>query len=411
MRMKRCFRFLSLLMTVCFIVLSVMTVSFSASALGVLPPKNNQPRHQLCTSLSASAAEYYTGTYSYDRLSELSGAPDNSSSDTAMQDNALYDSLHSLMADTHAYYVSYSGYNPGSLAYFWASTDAVSDSESYVMFYSDIPSGEGVKLNREHVWPKSRASFQEKNGGSDLHHLRPAVASLNSAKSDHTFGNIFGVYEDGYKEGVLNDQVMYYVSTREDLFECKDDVKGDVARILLYVYCRWQQPNLYSDVTEGLPALDPDDKADSGKKVIESLDTLLQWCEQDPVDSWEMARNDLVQEVQGNRNVFIDYPELAWQLFGEEIPEDMPTPGHPYSDDEQILLGDTDSDGEVTILDATAIQRQLAELPTEAFSVQAADADEDGEVTILDATAVQRYLAELETAPNIGEPISQYQYG
>ena len=29
-------------------------------------------------------------------------------------------------------------------------------------------------MSREHVWPKSRASFMQQNGGSDLHHLRPA---------------------------------------------------------------------------------------------------------------------------------------------------------------------------------------------------------------------------------------------
>ena len=59
---------------------------------------------------------------------------------------------------------------------------------------------------------------------------------------------------------------------------------------------------------------------------MESLDTLLQWCEEDPVDQWEMARNDLTQQVQGNRNVFIDYPELAWLMFDREVPADMPTP-------------------------------------------------------------------------------------
>ena len=69
-------------------------------------------------------------------------------------------------------------------------------------------------------------------------------------------------------------------------------------------------------------------------------------------------------------------------------------------------LGDTDGDGEVTIIDATAIQRHLAALPTQSFNETAADADKDGEVTIIDATAIQRHLASLPTqAQGIGEPI------
>ncbi len=68
------------------------------------------------------------------------------------------------------------------------------------------------------------------------------------------------------------------------------------------------QPNLYSDVAEeNLPAMDEDDTANNGRRVIESLDTLLLWCALDPVDTWEMEQNDLIQDIQGNRNVFIDY--------------------------------------------------------------------------------------------------------
>ena len=69
------------------------------------------------------------------------------------------------------------------------------------------------------------------------------------------------------------------------------------------------------------------------------------------------------------------------------------------------ILGDADGDGEVTILDATCVQRHLAELKAEVYIEEASDADEDGDVTILDATAIQRHLAELTTNENIGKPI------
>ena len=67
-----------------------------------------------------------------------------------------------------------------------------------------------------------------------------------------------------------------------------------------------------------------------------------------------------------------------------------------------VLLGDADGDDLLTILDATAIQRSLANLPTASFNEKAADADEDGSVMILDATAIQRKLAALSTHEGIG---------
>lgn len=70
-----------------------------------------------------------------------------------------------------------------------------------------------------------------------------------------------------------------------------------------------------------------------------------------------------------------------------------------------VLLGDVDSDNTVSIFDATAIQRWLAELPSSSFNEAVADADEDGGVTIFDATAIQRWLANLPSNNNIGNPI------
>ena len=78
-----------------------------------------------------------------------------------------------------------------------------------------------------------------------------------------------------------------------------------------------------------------------------------------------------------------------------------------YEPETKAILGDVDSDEVVTILDATAIQRHLASLPTKEYDEKAADTDKDGEVTILDATAIQRHLASLPTqAQGIGEPIA-----
>lgn len=438
--MRHLYRIFTITLSLCLI------APATAKAYGKLPAKNSQPRHIVCERLSDDALAYYTGDYSIESLEKLSGAEDTSTSLGAMQNNELFDSLSALMTSTQTYNASYSGYKSGSLAYFWQNTDAAEGSDSYIMFYSDIMNGEGVKLNREHVWPKSRASFHTKGGGSDLHHLRPALDFLNNAKSDHFFGYIKDTRRDGYKTGEKDGKILYYVDSARDVFECKDDVKGDVARILLYVYCRYRQPNLYTSMTENLPEPDPDDTQNTGKKVVENLDTLLEWCELDPVDSWEMERNDLTEDVQGNRNVFIDYPELAWKMFSRTPPEHMQTPstkgcaheleetfrneacsdcggsftlkckycGNTYKrklapltdyDESEILLGDINGDKSVTITDATILQKKLAGIRVEAFYSKAADTNRDGKTDVRDSTHLQKWLAGLIVDEQIEQPI------
>ena len=72
-----------------------------------------------------------------------------------------------------------------------------------------------------------------------------------------------------------------------------------------------------------------------------------------------------------------------------------------------ILLGDADGDGEVTILDATWIQRTLVDIGGSAdFNEVAADVDGDGDMTILDATYIQRYLVGVPVPYAIGETVS-----
>jgi len=73
-------------------------------------------------------------------------------------------------------------------------------------------------------------------------------------------------------------------------------------------------------------------------------------------------------------------------------------------------VGDADNDGEVTILDATAIQRMLASLSVNSFSETAADTDGDGVITILDATVIQRWLAALPSPMDNVPPNNEVLY-
>lgn len=77
----------------------------------------------------------------------------------------------------------------------------------------------------------------------------------------------------------------------------------------------------------------------------------------------------------------------------------------PVSAAGSYLRGDADGDGEVTITDATAIQRTLAEIPTASFFEKAADVDGDG-LNIMDATNIQRYLVGFENTYHIDETVT-----
>ncbi|MCR5635732.1 MAG: endonuclease [Clostridiales bacterium] len=326
MKNKRAFGFKAVLSLIIAIVLIIGTIPLGVrSANAAAMNYNDGTRHKVCGDFSIAADNYYSGAYSFDTIKSQKGDSSNNSL-TAMH-SEIYDTLYTLMSDTQTYYPKYGGYTRNSLAYYWQFTDASEGKEGYWYFYSDVKNTEfNATMNREHVWAKSNASFYQKNGGSDLHHLRPTISYVNSSRNNYTFANVKGKISDYNTQKVDGKDVIWYSKSLNKV-EVADDIKGDVARILLYVYVRWQQPNLFSFVNQSdLPPLDSDDTQNDGKPVIESLDTLLEWMHNDPVDTWEMSRNDLVQEVQGNRNVFIDYPEFAWMLFNKNIPNDMDTP-------------------------------------------------------------------------------------
>ena len=77
------------------------------------------------------------------------------------------------------------------------------------------------------------------------------------------------------------------------------------------------------------------------------------------------------------------------------------------SETPSYILGDADGDGDVTIIDATVIQRALAGITVPSdFNEAAADVDGDGDMTIIDVTCIQRYLAGIDVPYDIGKTVS-----
>ncbi len=303
---------------------SGFTPSVKASAAGTSASAlayNTGNRTTIATELSNQAKAYYSGNNVYSTLSQKDA-------------DEIYSTLHDLMQDTLTNQVTYT-----SLTNYWAKTDASNGKSGEIGFYSNV---KGVSaINREHVWPKAHGYFQEKNAGADLHHLRPTNTTVNSTRNNYTMGNV-RAESSNIKTVMYNDStVAGWIGN--NMFEPLDVTKGDVARIFLYVYCCWAQDNLFKAIKVDSSRFDSDDTKNDGVKVIESLDVLLEWCYEDPVDTWEMQRNDLAQQVQGNRNVFIDYPEYAWLLFGKEVPEDLVSPTSGNTELKQYPIGPDNS--------------------------------------------------------------------
>ncbi|MEU1280249.1 endonuclease [Streptomyces sp. NPDC005805] len=153
--------------------------------------------------------------------------------------------------------------------------------------------------NREHVWAKSHGDFGTSTGpGTDIHHLRPEDASVNSARGNLDFDN--GGEPVDEAPGSRSDA---------DSFEPRDQVKGDVARMILYMAVRYEGG-------EGFPDLEPNDQVDNGSApAMGRLSVLKQWNEADPPDAFEKARNEAIFGIQKNRNPFIDHPEWVAEIW------------------------------------------------------------------------------------------------
>ncbi|MCV9386913.1 endonuclease [Reichenbachiella ulvae] len=184
------------------------------------------------------------------------------------------------------------------------------NSDNIILFYKNasIPKANFASnnqpdyWNREHTWAKSHG-FPDlaDTAYTDVHNLRPSDASVNTSKSnkdfnvvDHTVANEEGEAPDTYTNG--------------DFWEPRDEIKGDVARILFYMSTRYESDFLDLELVDRISY--------SGDPEFGVLYTMLQWHENDPVDQYEIDRHEGAYGFQENRNPFIDHPEWVGEIWG-----------------------------------------------------------------------------------------------
>ncbi len=268
------------------------------------------------TNVKKNKTSYYPSSFNYDSSTEESN--NYYSSVDSLTGNDLLKGLHNLMDSTHTNYISYS-----SLDGYYNTSDKYG-SNGVKCFYS----GEKTSsYNKEHVWPQSLSGtkknhlYGESGGGSDLHHVRPTISNYNSARSSAMFGNLYasGTYK-GRSFGYEGGGTTYYVT---NVFEPADNIKGDVARIIMYMYMHYNDGTI-SDLSSltgwktktGVYGEMHINWVMGPGTVKESFKLLRYWNYLDPVDAGEKARNEKAYSVQGNRNPFIDHPSYADKIWG-----------------------------------------------------------------------------------------------
>lgn len=158
--------------------------------------------------------------------------------------------------------------------------------------------GGTTDYNREHVFPKSlgNPNLGTAGAGSDIHHLRPADVTRNASRSNRKFAA-------GLGDSGITAQGYWYPG---------DEFKGDVARMMMFMYVRYGDKCLGTAVGVGNSVI-----SDGGM-----IDLFLQWNAEDPVNAFELNRNDLIEGIQGNRNPFIDNPAFATKIWNGPQAED-----------------------------------------------------------------------------------------
>lgn len=216
----------------------------------------------------------------------------------------LTDLHNKINPHTHLFY---SNYGPAVVTAF-ASRDTTNDERVVTCVYS----GENKVFtepfdwtangySREHTYchnwmPTNPAQTLPEY--EDYHHLFPTNQnSANAVRSNYPFGEVVTV-TSSFLEGKfgLNAQ-------GQTVYEPRDSHKGDAARAIFY------EATCYTTVGGNSWALR--NPISNSIPYGQNQNILKTWNYQDPPDAWEIARNDFIESIQGNRNPFVDSIQYA----------------------------------------------------------------------------------------------------
>jgi hypothetical protein len=178
-----------------------------------------------------------------------------------------------------------------------------------VRYYPNKLGDSGCSLNIEHCLPKSWWGGTVNEAYKDLYNLNPSDQRANSQKSNYPPGHVKNAdkFDNGsFRIAKANTSGYGYIC-----WEPAPEYRGDFARTYFYMatayeYLKWTAyPQFISNSTYLM-------FSDSIQQV------LLDWHRADPVSEKELCRADQISSIQGNRNPYIDYPELVEYIWGDQ---------------------------------------------------------------------------------------------
>ena len=188
--------------------------------------------------------------------------------------------------------------------------------------------GQASGLNTEHTYPRNKGAEEGKKGFSDMHHLYPARVDVNEQRSNYPYQEIddadtkIWYYQNIASNTKPRSQVERYSEWNNNMFEPREDSKGNIARSLFYFYTVYRQDALAADAFF----------FERQRKF------LCEWHYLDPVDSMEWERTFRIAAYQdGKPNPFVLDCSLAARTYCKntggscpEITSAIPDLGAPF---------------------------------------------------------------------------------
>lgn len=213
---------------------------------------------------------------------------------------------------------------------------------------SDVP--DCSCYNREHSLPKSWWGGSESEPMyTDLHHVIPTDYNANTKRSAWVYDEVNSATWTNSFGSKLGTSKTW--GSNETAFEPVDEYKGDIARTYFYMLTCYLDKNFkqggkgyryftYNNSTAGF--------------TTTALNLLLKWHRQDPVSEREIARNEKVAKKQGNRNPFVDDPNLAEYIWGTMKGKGYECNGEVEKPDSTVV------EGSITCAEARSLALALA---------------------------------------------------